>query len=440
MDHIRNKTKVMIPVMLVVTICMSLLFVSCSRQRDPSEPDSGQASSNTNASVSSTKPPSKPQFNEKYTADVNELVYATIETINQNYESFRLIYADCNLPSTEEYLNRFIEAINKMDALVIVDKLNPDDPNLDKLDDAKGKYYLAVYGEIYIAKDAMEVMVETLIHEYTHYTQKSIIEGLAYMDPALDKVFTEGEACFYALMASTVVHTSNHMIRAEDLSFAFGGDGADKYAMYSNFFHKLMTILGYQTIETVKTKYNLDMLSKAISSYGVDGETFMVDIALACTYPDEEQSIEYGMEIENLYLQILRQKMQKISTKQEAENLFVLYQYAKRQFKCTVFRNDGEFDFTNVSDQYLDYSSTNETLLEMIRKYQLLPAQYDQMLMDVLLNNTIEEQSLRHTFYAVDNDSVVYVKMDHAYGILAFHGEDVQYADQTPNIEFRRAV
>lgn len=441
MDTKKTGAKVFTPVILAITIGISMMFCACSEHKLPSKETSNTVSTDKSISVPSTQLPSKPQFNNRYTEDVNELVRETIKTVEQNYDAFSAIYTEQGLPGKDEYLNRFITEINQLDDLVIVDKLNPEDPNLNTLGDNRGIYYQATNGEIYIAKDAMEVMVENLIHEYTHHTQKGVILGSAAVDRSLYDVFIEGEACFYALMTTTEIRSSSYSIEHDGMKFAFVGDGADEYPLYSNFYHKLFTILGYQTMENLKAHFDTDRLIQLFSQHGVDGENFVLNMMLILAFPNNEDVIQYCADIENTYLQILRQKLQKTSTNKEAENLLVFYRYDRRQFGCFVVQIDKDTsNYLFLTEQYVDEENTQKTLLEMIRKYQLLPAEYDETLLRILFESVLNAQNLRNISYAIDDQSVIYIKMDHDYGLHRFDASEVTWLEDEPKLEFHRVV
>ena len=194
-------------------------------------------------------------------------------------------------------------------------------------------------------------------------------------------------------------------------------------------------------MENLKAHFDTDRLIQLFSQHGVDGENFVLNMMLILAFPNNEDVIQYCADIENTYLQILRQKLQKTSTNKEAENLLVFYRYDRRQFGCFVVQIDKDTsNYLFLTEQYVDEENTQKTLLEMIRKYQLLPAEYDETLLRILFESVLNAQNLRNISYAIDDQSVIYIKMDHDYGLHRFDASEVTWLEDEPKLEFHRVV
>lgn len=347
---------------------------------------------------------------DQYTTDI---LNQTINSLEENYDTMYELYNGCKLPSKEQFIISFIENLdNNVDLIVFVDPNDLSDEYALCLQNAQAKFIHETNTIVINKMLSEETIILNIIHELTHSEQDYIFESNDCMQHNMYNIFTEGEAAWrttFVLKYSTI---SNKVILIDDNSYFVYGVGASSYSVYSKYYKMLVDLCGYDTLQSCKDKFDYQLLIDNIQSrYSIDAEKFLnciSDVSSMVDIARDHNDMRKLIVAENMYLDCIKQDIEKASSKEEVLNIFNKYRYYKLQYSVRAYDiNDNE-----ITNQQFCIEDLEELLFNKIVEFNLLQGDKNRQMFEICLFNlsgiisSKEEISLKNILYFEENDRI----------------------------------
>ena len=435
----KNKTKVTIASITTLTILLTSCGLSLSRK---SPYDSEQVIQNTTGyeqhndydnkydnTILSTISDNKnvetniDSYKEKliqiskeknFDKDSIDIINKVIDSLENNYDTFYEIYNNSNLPTKEDFINSFIENIeNNIDKVVLVDPTDSSNEYSAILGEVQGRFLVSSNTMIINKNLTEESKILNFLHEECHSEQSYIFTSDECKNHNMYNIFVEGEAAWRTtLLNSSSCYPSNSLICIDGNNYYAKGTGASNYSIYSRYYKMLIDLAGYDVLQSCKTNFDYQLLINSIESrYNIDAEEFLTcisDVSSKIDLSNDSEDMRKFITAENIYLNCIKEDIEKADTEEEVLRVFNKYRYYKLQYSVNAY----DANYNDITSQHFDIVDLETKLFNKINDFELLPEDKSKELFDLCLFNfpdiipSKEELSLKNVLYYEENDKI----------------------------------
>lgn len=284
----------------------------------------------------------KKELNKKtFDEEVNKLFYDTFEQLYQNYPTWQHGYRD--LPSREKYITENL--INTIAKIYNVEFYEEGSKEANELEEeGYASAWTSAYdnGNIYIAiiaeksneagKETRNRDIECFYHEISHCKQQDSFDGY----DEFIYLFNEGGATFH--MKFTYPFSldvgGSWFIEFNGTEINYTKNNGFGYLSYMNMYEKLVYLGGYELIDRIeKCEVPFSDLKKTITEkYGQEQTDVFFKTLLEWLVEYDERSrgekiYNLSIELENQFLDFIKQDIEALKTKEEAEKYKPVYEF-----------------------------------------------------------------------------------------------------------------
>ena len=354
---------------------------------------------------------------KNFSKEVNEILNGSFELLNANYDSSYKVYKSLNILSKEEYIQTFINNIDKnIDSIELVDETDPKYSDYHKeLKIARGMYIASSNTILLNNKFDLDVLEVTALHEVTHSEQEEkIVHDRYNIDLGMYKILTEGECANTSrYLSSTVRFNNNRRCEEGSMECYFIAPDSSKNAYYARYYNMLCVMAGFDTMRDCKANgYNeKELIEKIESKYNINAKKFLdkMKYCAANIATDPSSTIEKACSVEKEFVKCLKKIVVNANTKEEVFDALQIYRDYKIQYAFSCYDND-----VNITDKMLGLSKIENILFDKVCENKLLPDGIEKGVFDVLMLNageglnSGEERSADDVLYFVVDDEIVF--------------------------------
>lgn len=327
---------------------------------------------------------------KSFEEEVDLLFLDTFEMLYQNYPTWQHGYR--NFPSREEYISTrlidIIQTITKIDFY----KNDSDEANrlLDEglpigyfTIDKNGGNVIFIISEPYDTENEVlrQDSVESFFHEITHCHQRRHISENFNGHFYLYYILSEGGATFHMKFTqpSSLEHRGSWLIEKENSEYIieYSKHNCNGYLLDMNAYEKLVYLLGYDTVEKViANQISFSEVQNMLSEKYGEEETIKFFQTLQDWYTEYENAwksdvtYDLALSLENQFLDFIKQDIELLKTKEEAEKYKTIYEfYIKKnlpQVKMIQKTGTNSESYVNLTSETFDIETLDKMLEEKI--------------------------------------------------------------------------
>jgi len=327
------------------------------------------------------------ELNKKnFSYEANQLLIDTFDRIYNNYSSWENGYND--MPSKEEYIQKnYINIIKDIDEVNFYDSESEQAKKL--IEEGSAAAWTEYTGESLkisiIAKNKNEATyeernqdIEFFYHEVAHCKQENILLDWNYFNnyESIKQIFIEGGATFHMKFTNPFTEQvwGAWSIANEkgDLIIDYNKDNCLGYLVELNAYEKLVYLVGYDTIDKIeKGEIPFSTISETISQKYGDEKADEILETMSEWYEKYNDSwkgdevSDLSIKLENLFLDCMKEDINRISNKEETEKYIKLYEHYKIKNLPQAIDASGN----SITNNIFNISQVDNTLKNKMQEF-----------------------------------------------------------------------
>ena len=318
----------------------------------------------------------------QFDTDTQQELEELFNIIYTNYDNVSDLLKFNGFPSKDDLImEKFIEPLKNIKFIKTIKQ--GDENFLDNLDRIGGaSCYKKEENGIYLVYWGSESEAErhrVLFEEIIHSTQKELTESDT-MDGCDYYIFGEGEAnAISGLLVEDKINNTNSFLFYDENNknheYCNHGIGGYHYTLASKYYMYLVTLVGYDTVNSFKENTDSKIISDKLTNlYGIDGIEYYDNMkkVIADAFSDiTDKRTDMFVENEQIYYRCLDKRLSYINTEEETKDFFDLYRYMINQYGSEYNEYDENGNYIDKTSTKFDRSAIEEKLFNKMVSFKI---------------------------------------------------------------------